>query len=455
MRTVCLPIVAIVVTAAYGQPPDTFWTRTYGGTDGDYGRSVEQTTDGGYIVTGYTSSFGAGGDDMYLLRTDANGDTLWTRTYGGTQDDYGWTIQKTTDYGYIVMGYTWSFGAGGSDIILLKTDANGDTLWTRTYGGTGDDNCHSVQQTTDSGYIIAGTTWSFGAGGSDVYLIKTDANGDTLWTRLFGGTANDYGHSVEQTTDGGYIVSGATSSFGAGGSDVYLIKTDVNGDTLWTMIYGGTGDEYSCSVQQTPDNGYIITGVTWSFGAGGSDVYLIKTDANGDTLWTRMYGGTNDDFGWALIQTIDNGYIIAGETWSFGAGSCDVYLLKIDANGDTLWTVTYGGTDADRGWSVQQTTDGGYIIVGETWSFGTGDGDVWLIKTDPDVGIEAQSEVSRIDNQENLAAIIFRGPLQLPAGRKYKVFDIMGRVVEPSVIKPGIYFIEIDGIIIQKVVKVR
>ncbi len=453
MKAVYLPIVVIIVTAAYAQPPDTFWTRTYGGANGDFGRSVEQTTDGGYIVTGYTSSFGAGGDDIYLLRMDANGDTLWTRTYGDTQDDYGWTARKTTDNGYIVMGYVWSFGAGGSDIYLIKTDANGDTLWTRTYGGPGDDNCHSVQQTTDGGYIIAGTTWSFGAGGSDVYLIKTDANGDTLWTGTYGGSANDYGHSVYQTANGCYIISGATWSFGAGGSDVYLLKTDANGDTLWTETYGGTGDEFSCLVQQTADNGYIITGATWSFGAGGCDVYLLKTDANGDTLWTRTYGGMNDDYGWSLQQTIDNSYIIAGETWSFGVGECDVYLLKINANGDTLWTRTYGGTDADRGWSVQQTMDNGYIIVGETWSFDIGAGDVWLIKTEPDVSVYENEQSIMIN--ESFPSTILRGSLLLPEGKECKIFDISGRVVEPSIIKPGIYFIEIDHEIVQKIIKIR
>ena len=206
--------------------------------------------------------------------------TSWWRTYGGTLTDQGWSVQQTSDGGYIIAGRTYSFGAGNSDVYLTKTNTPGDTLWTRTYGGTSEDDGYSVQQTTDSGYIITGYTASFSAGG--VYLIRTNASGDTLWTRTYGGTSEDVGTSVQQTLDGGYIVAGYTLTFGAGGYDAYLIKTDASGDTMWTRTYGGTGDDQGYSVQQTSDGGYIIAGRTYSFGAGNSDVYLIKTDSLGN-----------------------------------------------------------------------------------------------------------------------------------------------------------------------------
>ena len=311
--------------------------KTYGGTSYDYGESVQQTTDGGYIIAGWTYSYGAGSYDVYIIKIDAQGDTLWTRTYGGTDYDYGYSVQQTTDGGYIIAGWTASYGAGGYDVYLIKTDAQGDTLWTRTYGGTDYDYSYSVQQTTDGGYIIAGFTGSYGANPdstSDIWLIKTDSLGDTLWTKTYGGTSDDHGLSVQQTTDGGYIIAGVTNSYGAGGYDVYLIKTDAQGDTLWTRTYGGTDYDCGSSVQQTTDGGYIIAGVTNSYGAGGYDVYLIKTDAQGDTLWTRTYGGTDYDCGSSVQQTTDGGYIIAGVTNSYGAGGYDVYLIKTDENGN-------------------------------------------------------------------------------------------------------------------------
>ncbi|MBA7530076.1 hypothetical protein ES705_22279 [subsurface metagenome] len=313
----------------FAQGPDTLWTKTYGGVDIDRGYSVQQTTDGGYIITGNTKSFGAGGYDVWLLKTDANGDTLWTKTYGGTGHDYGESVQQTTDNGYIIAGYTNSFGAGNYDVKLIKTLMNGDTLWTKTYGGLDTDYGYSVQQTTDNGYIIAGYTKSFGAGGYDVYLIKTDMIGNTLWTKTYGGVDDERAWLVQQTTDNGYIIAGETESFGVGREDAWLIKTDMNGDTLWTKVYGGTTYDYAKSVQQTTDNGYIVVGETKSFGAGGYDLWLLKTDANGDTLWAKLYGGPMDEYGLSVQETTDNGYIITGWTKSFGAGGADLWLLRI------------------------------------------------------------------------------------------------------------------------------
>jgi len=371
------------VVGLFGQAPDTAWTKTYGGSGSDCGESVQQTSDRGYIIAGYTNSYGAGSSDVYLIKTDSAGDTLWARTYGGSDEDYGGSVQQTSDGGYIVAGETWSYGEGGG-VYLIKTDSFGDTLWTRTYGGSDED--YSVQQTTDGGYIVVGETWSYGAGECDIYLIKTDFLGDTLWTKTYGGSEDDYGYSVQQTTDGGYIVAGNTWSYGIGESDVYLIKTNDSGDTLWTRTYGGISYDVGRSVQQTTDGGYIVAGVTESYGAGSDDVYLIKTNDSGDTLWTRTYGGISYDVGESVQQTTDGGYIVAGHTTSYGAGECDIYLIKTNSLGDTLWTRTYGGISYDVGESVQQTTDGGYIVAGVTESYGAGSDDVYLIKIKPEEG---------------------------------------------------------------------
>jgi hypothetical protein len=353
--------------------------RTYGGGHVDFGNSVDLTSDGGYVVAGCTKSFGLGGPNIYLVRTDSFGDTLWTRTYGGDSTDVGASVQQTFDGGFIVAGWTRSFGAGGFDAYLVKTDAAGDTQWTRTFGGTESDDCWSVQQTADSGYILAGLTASSGADSQDVYLIKTDASGDTLWTRMYGGPRNEYSSSVQQTREGGYIVTGTTASFGAGDYDVYLIKTDAHGDTMWTRTFGGAAADYGRSVRQTMDGGYIVAGLTESFGAGGRDVYLIKTDSTGAGQWVQFYGDTTDDGAYSICQTSNGGYIIAGYTELAGPWDTGVYLIRTDASGHSLWTRTYGDNSYDYGWSIRPTTDGGYVVAGQ---YGQNAGDVYLVKTD-------------------------------------------------------------------------
>ena len=355
--------------------------KTFGGVSSDISYSVQQTADAGYIIAGYTLSFGRGSRDVYLIRTDSSGNTLWTKTYGSTNIDYAWTVRQTTDGGFIIGAHSGSFGAGSHDIYLIKCDIAGNVMWTRAYGGNSADGAYSMQQTTDGGYIIAAHTSSFGAGQHDVYLIKTDAVGDTAWTRAYGGSGGDFLRAVSQTFDDGYISVSETFSFGAGGADIYLVRVDLLGNLLWAKTYGGSSSDFGYSVKQTADSGYIIAGYTFSFGAGQSDMYLVKTDAGGTVVWAKTYGGALSDFGYSVEETNDGGFVIAGFTRSFGVNG-DVYLVRTDSSGVLLWSMNYGGAGADYGWSVQQTTDGGYVISGYSSSFGAGSNDVYLIKTD-------------------------------------------------------------------------
>jgi hypothetical protein len=373
-------LVAIFTGYAYA----VAFAKTYGGTGGDDAYSVQQTSDSGYIMAGRTNSFGAGWDDIFLIKTDANGNIIWAKTYGGSANEYAFSVQQTSDGGYIVAGRTNSFGAGSTDILLIKTDANGNIIWAKTYGGTNTDSALTVQQTSDGGYIMVGITYSFGAGGRDIFLIKTDASGNVQWAKTYGGTGDDYAHSVQQTLDGGYIVAGWTNSFGAGGEDILLIKTDANGNIIWAKTYGGTDDDGAYSVRQTSDGGYIVAGWTISFSMG-VGTFLIKTDANGNIIWAKTYGGDGDFYSGArsVQQTSDGGYIVTGNTvYLSGLGWLEIFLIKTDANGNIIWVKTYEGTNVEEAFSVQQTSDGGYIVAGWTLSFGAVWGDAFLIKTD-------------------------------------------------------------------------
>lgn len=371
-------------------PATTFgWDRTY---EGKEGRCVQQTNDGGYVIAGWRSTDSTKSDGL-LIKTDDKGDTLWTRIYGEEEADFFSFVEQTNDGGYIVVGTSESFGIGQGNgpVWLMKTDSQGDTLWSKLYGGIGLNEGYCVRETSDGGYIIL-------SGGNDLWLIKTDNHGDTLWTRVYSseGDSSDVGFSVQETTDSGYVIVGLRGSvFEDLRGNLWLLKTDSQGDTLWTRIYGG--EEYreiGHCVQQTSDGGYIVTGYTGSFSTGGAqDLWLLKTDLSGDTIWTRTYGKESSEQGRCVQQTSDGGYIITGQQMVNIPGpdfDMQLWLIKTDAEGDSVWTRVYGSLDEkNAGRRVRQTADGGYIITGYTNDVT----DVWLIKTD-DEGYAYHYEVS-------------------------------------------------------------
>jgi hypothetical protein len=377
----------LILSASFlvARAPDTSWTKTFGGVNDDNGRWVQETDDGGYIITGITASSGAGQNDAWLIKTDASGNLSWSKTYGGSNQDYGFTVQQTSTGDYVIGGQTSSFGAGGMDAWLITTDSQGNINRTNTYGTSMYELGYSAMQTMDGGYIISSQTLAHGAGQIDIWLIKTDSLGDTVWTKTYGGSDYDWCRFARQTRDSGYVILGQTQSFGAGDIDAYLIKTDAQGNTLWTKTYGGMATEYTHTMQQTTDGGYVIVVTSTLYSAGGYDAWLIKTDPSGDTLWTRTYGGSEQEEGYSVNQTSDGGYIITGYTASFGNGGFDVFVVRTNSFGDTLWTKTMGGPGDDIGYCVQETSDGGYIIVGRTDSYGAGEDDLWLIKLEPDL----------------------------------------------------------------------
>ncbi|HKZ93180.1 MAG TPA: hypothetical protein VJ249_01185 [Candidatus Bathyarchaeia archaeon] len=342
------------------------WSKTYGGTSNDYALSVVQTSDGGYAMAGNTNSYGAGGGDFWLVKTDSAGNHQWNKTYGGTNADNALSLVRTSDEGYALVGYTDSFGAGNRDFWLVKTDSSGNMQWNRTYGGTSNDRAYSLVQTGDGGYALAGSL------SGDFWLVKTDLSGNAQWNRTYGGTGGDFAQSLVQTVDGGYAIAGYTNSYGAGGYDFWLVKVNAEMNLehqrnlgidsyidVWSRTYGGTASDIAYSVVQTSDGGYAI--------AGDGFANLVKTDSVGNVQWSRTYGGTAR----SVVQTIDGGYAIAGSLSGF-------QLAKTDSAGNMLWTKTYGSGTV---YSMVQTSDGGYALAGAISPYGEYE-DFWLVKTD-------------------------------------------------------------------------
>jgi uncharacterized delta-60 repeat protein len=348
--------VLIVAGTCLGQ---IYWKRTYGGAEFDEARAITPTPDGNFIVAGYhTDSFGSGWDDVYLIKIKPNGDTLWTKTYGGAGFDEARAIAPTPDGNFIVAGLTNSFGAGKNDVYLLKIKPDGDTMWTKTYGGTMNEDAYAIAPTPDGNFIVAGD--SICPRGAYVYLLKITPDGDTIWAKTYGAA---YVNAITPTPDGNFIVAGSASSFIAGTIGTYLLKITPDGDTLWTKTYGGTSNEEACAVTPAPDGNFIVAGYK------GGDAYLLKIKPDGGMIWTKTYGGTGIDGATVVTPTLDGNFIVAGATNSFGAEGSDFYLLKIKPDGDTIWTRTYGGISNDEAWAITPTPDGNFIVGGYTQEY--------------------------------------------------------------------------------------
>ena len=313
---ITLTLVIIVslffIAACKRNQPLITWEKTYGGGSRDRAYSIKQSSDNGYFVAAQSSSFGAGGYDYYIIKLNEMGNKSWEKTFGGESAEIPRCINKTNDGGCVVAGRTSSFGPAYCDFYIVKLDQNGGKNWEKVYGGDSWDDLWSIQQTTDGGYVAAGFTESMGAGGYDVYVMKLDGGGEKIWEKTYGGSVMDAANCIQQTADGGYIVAGFTESIGAGSWDVYILKLDGSGEKIWEKTYGGTFADVANAIQQTADGGYIVAGFTESIGAGGRDVYIIKLDGSGERVWEKTFGGILDDEALSIHQNKDKSYTFAG-----------------------------------------------------------------------------------------------------------------------------------------------
>ena len=309
------------------------WNRTYGGEDWDRVNSLIKTSDGGYALAGYTHSFSTGFGDFWLIKTDSSGNMEWNKIFGTYNLDRANSLIETSDGGFALTGYTNSFGAGHYDFWLIKTDSYGNMEWNQTYGGVDQDIAWSLIQTSDGGFAIAGDTLSFGAGDHDYWLVKTDSSGNMEWNQTYGKEDYDFAYSLVESIDGGYAVAGISRSETS--ADFWLIKTDIYGQIQWNKLYKRGSHSGAYSLIVTSDGGYALAGYSHSiFGSTGTDFWLIKTDPYGNIKLNQTYGGNETDHAYAVVETSDGGFALTGYTKSYGNGGQDFWLVKTDKYGD-------------------------------------------------------------------------------------------------------------------------
>ncbi|MEO0122827.1 MAG: FlgD immunoglobulin-like domain containing protein [candidate division WOR-3 bacterium] len=449
------------------QSPEIKWGRIYGGDNDDYARAVIECSDKGFIAVGSTNSFGNGGYDVYVFKVDSLGYPIWTKTFGGSQDDYGYAICPTDNNNYLILGTTYSFTQGMGDIFLIKINEYGDSIWTETYGDSLEESGYSIVKTYDNKYLICGTTNSSGAGNNDVFLIKIDSTGNIIWFKTYGGNLDDYAYCVNSTFDDGCIITGETYSYGNGGSDVYTVKIDSLGDIEWTGLYGSYLDEKGFCVQQTQDSGYIVCG-TGYFTLLGYEWCLLRYNQRGTLIWSRFQGSLNNDTAFSVQEVGQNNYVIGGNF------SYEMYVVRTDTSGLNLWMFLYGGTGTDCAYSVKKTSDNGYIIAGITNSYGAGDNNAYLVKTYTDpVGVKELCKKAISPIKIRTFPSPFREKLYIKFAPSehldlsdIKIYDINGRLLKKlapkksgivdfiwdgndenaNEVPPGIYFICADNL---------
>jgi hypothetical protein len=424
--------------AASAIPGDTLWTKAYGGSGDDRASTVIPATDGGYLLAGGTQSFGFGSPgfyDMWLVKVNAQGDSLWSHTYGGSGDEYATSIVPCGD-GYLLAGYTTSFGAGGYDMWLVRVNAQGDSLWSSTYGGPGFDEAYTVIPSDSGNYLLAGWTNSFGAGAFDVWLVKVDSSGNMISQHTYGGSNDDFANCIIPTDDGGFLLAGLTKSWGAVVEDGLLLKINAQLDSLWAHAYDYRLYEKFFSIIPTDDDGYLLTGGT-HIANSNEDIWLVKVDEVGDTLWSHAYGGVGVEEAYTLIPNGQGDFLLAGYTGSFGAGQYDMFLLRVNALGDSVGFCTYGGPLFEEAHSLLPTSDGKFLLAGTTSSFGPPSYNMWLVKAeDPANPVRLQGPAQPCEfafppvrpNPFN-ASTVTSYKLQVASYVSLKVYNTAGKLV--------------------------
>jgi hypothetical protein len=486
--TLSLFLTSLYLTA---QAPSIEWQKSLGGSGYEFANSIQQTTDGGYIVAGYSLSNDGdvtgnyGFVDFWVVKIDSTGTIEWQKCLGGTGDDGGYSIQQTTDGGFIVAGYSSSTDGdvtgnhGSGDYWVVKLSSTGTITWQKSLGGTGNDEARSIQQTTDGGYIVAGHSNSINGdvtgnhGSGDNWVVKLSSTGTITWQKSLGGTGWDGATSIQQTTDGGYIVAGSSSSTDGdvtgnhGGVDYWVVKLASTGTIEWQKSLGGTGSEAAVSIQQTTDGGFIVAGLSESTNGdvtgnhGYDDYWVVKLTNTGAITWQKCLGGSVEDIAYSIQQTTDGGYVVAGQsnsndgdvTGNHSLYYYDYWVVKLSGTGAIAWQKCLGGTLEDYATSIQQTTDGGFIVAGYSFS---NDGDVtgnhgnrdyWVVKLSSAIGVNEITELNEFSVYPNPTSkqITLKANTNL-VGAFYTIYDNMGKTVISGQINAAQTVIELGNL---------
>lgn len=364
-----------------------YFAKAYGGTSSENFQSIRQTTDGGYIAGGATGSFPVGSSKAWVVKLDSTGDIEWEKVYAGSIFQ---SIQEVSTGGYIGAGYSTS--SLPNSFRIIRMDSAGDILWHKMFYGDGQvySNAlgHDIDEASDGGFIAAGQIVGTETA-TEFWVIKLSAGGVLEWEKTFGGSSQDYGRAIQSTADGGCIVAGESysSDWGFGSYDAWVLKLDSSGSIEWQNTYGGGGIDNVQDIYANPDGSFVICGYTESSSAGYSDLWVLKGNTAGEIEWETTLGGYDGDSARSVRRTSDGGYIVAGNTSTYrnyGAGGSDAWVVKLSSSGGVQWERAFGGPEADGARFAAETADGGYVVGGLTESFGVGSYDAWLIKLSAD-----------------------------------------------------------------------
>jgi hypothetical protein len=451
---ICLSIAIGITNLVSAEEGDLLWSRTYSINQGSEAYSLVETEDGGYLLVG--STFQESDRDVLWLKTSANGDSLWSQTFDVGHNDAALSITATSDGNYALTGLISDYQNYYMDFLLQKVDPSGDIIWTRFYGTFDDDYAYDVIETDDHGFLIVGVgnNYQHCANGGFLWMVKTDVNGDSLWCRFHEGDLWSAAHSVIETMDGGYLIAGHRV-IEETWMRAWLLKTDSNGDTTWTRILGNENENEARYVIASSDGNYVVAGWSGSYW-GESDAFLMKVSADGDSVWWRTFGGMEHDEAHAIIETDDGGYLLVGSSEPETDFNRELYVVKTSVDGDLMWERTYGGNDADIGYSVIQTIEGNYVISGIHYPNSGDISNVYLACLEgPPTGIAGEPQmqpmgftfISAYPNPFNPSTTI---SFHLPIASEVTLhfFDTSGRKVGARFITPyppGAHAIPFDG----------
>jgi len=363
MRRTYIAILLLIAVACFAQTQFTLLT---GGSGRDEAYSLDCFSDGSYLMTGRTFSFGAGHTDIIVTKYSPIGTCEWAKVMGGEYADIGFSVEVTSDGGFIVAGRSQNFGMSYMGIFIAKFSSTATLEWAKGVHASYYEYCYKISQTSDNGFIIVGNVRSHGAGGDECALLKFSSTGNLEWAKAIGSPGDDQSYDGVVTSDGGYIITGSTDNYGAGDNDILVVKLDNTYGIEWSKAIGGTGDDFAEGIKQTSDNGFVIAGYSDTYGAGSLDILTLKLNSTGDLLWATSTGGTEDDLATSIIEASDGNIYTAGGTESYGAGDRDLVLLKHSSTGSFVWAKTVGGSGDDEAADIIETSDGGFALTGES-----------------------------------------------------------------------------------------